>query len=85
MTNDALLVVKCLFGTIWRLFTSWYIPGTMVTPATAALFFAAAGISLRFVLNLFHSPGASATGGMIGYKMTKDADYRNKQNNRGIY
>lgn len=65
MTNDALLVVKCLFGTIWQLFTSWYIPGTMVTPATAALFFAAAGISLRFVLNLFHSPGGSLTGSVI--------------------
>lgn len=72
MTNDALLVVKCLFGTIWQLFTSWYIPGTMVTPATAALFFAAAGISLRFVLTLFYSPGASATSGIAAGSKVKD-------------
>lgn len=35
MTNDALSVVSLLFGTIFRLFTSWYIPGTNVTPAVA--------------------------------------------------
>lgn len=35
MTNDALSVVSVLFGTIFRLFTSWYIPGTNVTPAVA--------------------------------------------------
>lgn len=35
MTNDALLVVETLFSTIWSLFTSWYIPGTNVTPAVA--------------------------------------------------
>ena len=35
MTSDALLVVQCLFSTIWSLFTSWYIPGTNVTPAVA--------------------------------------------------
>lgn len=35
MTNDALLVVEALFRTIFALFTSWYIPGTNVTPAVA--------------------------------------------------
>lgn len=50
MTNDAILVLGTLFNTIWRLFTSWYIPGTNgVTPAMAFLFFIAAGIGLRFV------------------------------------
>lgn len=81
MTNDALLVVKCLFGTIWQLFTSWYIPGTMVTPATAALFFAAAGISMRFVLNLFHSPGVSATSGITAGSKVKDT-HVNKVNGK---
>lgn len=83
MTNDALLVVKCLFGTIWQLFTSWYIPGTMVTPATAALFFAAAGISLRFVLNLFHSPGASAVSGVSAGNAVKSN--RVVSNSTGTY
>lgn len=35
MTNDALLVLQSLFQTIFSLFTSWYIPGTNVTPAVA--------------------------------------------------
>lgn len=36
MTNDALSVLFCLFSNIWRLFNSWLIPGTNVTPAEAA-------------------------------------------------
>lgn len=36
MTNDALSVLVCLFHNIWRLFNSWRIPGTNVTPAEAA-------------------------------------------------
>lgn len=35
MTDDALLVLKTLFQTIFSLFTSWHIPGTNVTPAVA--------------------------------------------------
>ena len=36
MTNDALSVLVCLFSNNWRLFNSWRIPGTYVTPAEAA-------------------------------------------------
>lgn len=36
MTDDALSVLVCLFSNIWRLFNSWCIPGTNVTPAVAA-------------------------------------------------
>ena len=35
MTDDTLSVVSLLFGSVFRLFTSWYIPGTNVTPAVA--------------------------------------------------
>ena len=35
MTDDAWAVVSLLFGSVFRLFTSWYIPGTNVTPAVA--------------------------------------------------
>lgn len=35
MTDDALSVVSLLFGSVFRLFNSWYIPGTNVTPAVA--------------------------------------------------
>lgn len=52
MTDDAILVLECLFQTIWTLFTSWYIPGTDVTPAGAFMFFAFAGLALRFLYRL---------------------------------
>lgn len=52
MTDDAVLVLKCLFDSIWMLFTSWYIPGTDVTPAGAFMFFAFAGLALRFLYRL---------------------------------
>lgn len=38
MTADALSVLGLLFGTIWKLFTSFRIPGTDVTPAGWILF-----------------------------------------------
>lgn len=46
MTDDALLVLKTLFQTIFSLFTSWYIPGTNVTPAVA--FFGILFLSILF-------------------------------------
>lgn len=52
MTNDAKLILNCLFDTIWRLFTSWDIPGTNITPAEFILFLAFAGVSLRFLFRM---------------------------------
>lgn len=46
MTDDALLVLKTLFQSIFLLFTSWYIPGTNVTPAVA--FFGILFITIMF-------------------------------------
>ena len=46
MTDDALLVLQTLFQSIFSLFTSWYIPGTNVTPAVA--FFGILFISILF-------------------------------------
>lgn len=60
MSNDALLVVQSLFSVIWRLFTSWHIPGTNVTPAMMALFLASAGIGLRFVIRFLDAPQVGA-------------------------
>lgn len=47
MTNDALSVLVCLFTNIWRLFNSWRIPGTNVTPAEA-------GFGILFTVILFN-------------------------------
>lgn len=53
LTNDALLVVECLFGTIWKFFNSWYIPGTNVTPAVMMFGFLFLRIVFRFVGQFF--------------------------------
>lgn len=60
MTADGLAVLQCLFQVIWRLFTSWYIPGTRTTPAAFFLFLIAAGLALRFIVRLFGIAGSAA-------------------------
>ena len=60
MSSDALAIVGALFQIIWRLFTSWHIPGTEMTPAVLAFFLVAASLGLRFVLQFFSSNSASA-------------------------
>lgn len=49
MTNDALAVVSAIFENVFRLFTSWYIPGTNVTPAVAIFGIAFVSLVLRFL------------------------------------
>ena len=49
MTSDAILVLKCVFGNIFRFFNSWYIPGTNVTPGTAAFGCLFLSVVFRFV------------------------------------
>ena len=53
LTDDALLVLDCLFKTIWKLFNSWYIPGTNVTPAVMIFGFLFLGICFRFIGHFF--------------------------------
>ena len=58
MTNDALSVLVCLFQTVWKLFSSWYIPGTNLTPAVLFFGIAFAVLVMRFLrsaLGLFGS------------------------------
>lgn len=52
MTSDALLILQSIFRVIWRLFTSWYIPGTHVTPAAWALFCLVVLFLVRFIKTL---------------------------------
>lgn len=49
MTADALAIVQFLFTTIWGMFTSWYIPGTNVTPAAMAFFLLASAIIIKII------------------------------------
>lgn len=58
MTSDALMVIHFLFTSIWSLFTSWYIPGTNVTPAAMA-FFLLAGVVILRILKIYVFGGGS--------------------------
>lgn len=53
MTDDALLVVKSIFGTCFKLLNSWYIPGTNVTPAVALFGLLFLGILFRVIAHVF--------------------------------
>lgn len=53
MTDDALLVVKSIFGTCFKLVNSWYIPGTNVTPAVALFGLLFLGILFRIIALVF--------------------------------
>lgn len=49
MSSDALLVIQCIFQTIWSLFTSFQIPGTQTTPLEWAIFCLVVVFVIRFV------------------------------------
>lgn len=79
MTDDALAVVSCIFSNLWRLFNSWYIPGTNVTPAVmlfGSLFLVILFRFLSNALGLFSSAESRdfRTGGKIPF--WRDGDRR---------
>ena len=49
MTSDGVLIVRNLFENIWKLFTSWTIPGTFVTPLAWGLMATFVGLTIRFI------------------------------------
>lgn len=53
MTQNAFQFLGAFLAQIFRLFTSWYLPGTNVTPAGALFFVAASILALRFIKALF--------------------------------
>lgn len=53
MTDDALLVVKSIFGSCFKLLNSWYIPGTNVTPAVALFGLLFLAILFRIITHVF--------------------------------
>lgn len=75
MTNDSLLVVECLFRTIWKFFNSWYIPGTNVTPAVMMFGFLFLKIVFRFVGQFF---GIWESNGYAPKEGSDDSDAYNR-------
>lgn len=47
MTSDAIRFYLGYIPHIWKFFTSWYIPGTNVTPAAMCFFVLAVGLVIR--------------------------------------
>lgn len=66
MTADALLVLRTLFSVVWRLFNSWYIPGTNVTPAAFAFFLLGSNLALRAFKQFFGGGGRPGGGDTDG-------------------
>lgn len=58
MTNNFFLALQWWFSSAWRLFTSFYIPGTNVTPAGMLLFGASAYVGVKFVKYIFFTGGS---------------------------
>lgn len=55
MTQNAFTFLTAFIAQIFRLFTSWYLPGTNVTPAGLLFFFLAGALSIKFIKAIFLS------------------------------
>lgn len=52
MTSNAILAIRCIFEQSWRLFTSWHIPGTNISPAAWLIFAVVFYIGLKMVFGI---------------------------------
>lgn len=62
MTQEVLDFLGGFFAQFWRLFNSWYIPGTNVTPAGLLLFCSFVPIAMKFIKNII---GLGASGASV--------------------
>lgn len=60
MTANFLQLLSTVFSSAWRLLTSFYIPGTNVTPAGIMIFIPSAIIGLKFFKRLFSTMGGGS-------------------------
>lgn len=56
MTSDGIQVLSFIFQTIWRLFTSWQIPGTHTTPAAWMMFSLSALLAIKLARIFLYLP-----------------------------
>lgn len=52
MTQDGLTFIQWFFSQFWRFFTSFYIPGTAITPAAAMFGLVAIPLALKTILSV---------------------------------
>lgn len=57
MTADAFLLMRGFIEQIWRLFNSWYIPGTRITPAAMGFFYLAVSLGVWLLKRYFMGGG----------------------------
>lgn len=57
MLKDGALIIGFVFTRIWGLFNSFYIPGTMVTPAAIALCSLGVVLTLRIIKIILKANG----------------------------
>lgn len=53
MITSAVQIVRFIFTQVWRLFNSWYVPGTNVTPAGFLFLVLFLTLVLKFGKRLF--------------------------------
>lgn len=56
MSSDAVLVLRCVFGTIWSLFSCFEIPGTHTTPAEFAFFALGFSLAIKIARRIIFIP-----------------------------
>lgn len=61
MTEDVVLILSTVLQSAWYLFTSWFIPGTHMTPASMALFALTVVVSLRFFKRMGKVDGSDSS------------------------
>ena len=59
MTVEASTFLSGFFANVWKLYNSWNIPGTNVTPIAWALFLLLIPVFIRMFKRLLNTPDAS--------------------------
>lgn len=88
MTSNGLEIVTCIFSNAWKLFNSWHIPGTNVSPAMWFVFLLVIPMGIKMVLGILGMTGVFSAynieDGIKGYrvshnplnKLMQNPDYR---------
>lgn len=70
MTSNAILAIQCIFSESWRLFNSWHIPGTNISPASWLVFAVVFYIGLKMVFGILGMTAVFGTFDSSGYIKT---------------
>lgn len=84
MTSAGLQALSCIFENAWKLFTSWHIPGTNVSPAMWFMFLLVIPMGFKMVFGILGMTGVfssySIEDGIKGYRESRNPLNRLMQN-----